>query len=96
MSYPTKPGDTFTARIIGTYPELPESPFDTKADDPQWYCEHEFREDGAHVMRYGGPKGEVVVTLKDGVFTHTRPDGTELRRVQWNGVTMTWDEMTDA
>jgi hypothetical protein len=47
-------------------------------------------------MRYGGPKGEVVVTLKDGVFTHARPDGEVLRRVQWNGTTMTWDEMSDA
>jgi hypothetical protein len=90
MSYPSKPGDTFTAKVIGTWPELPDSPFDTKADDPKWYCEHDFPGDGSHVMRYGGPKGEVVVTLADGVFVHARPDGEVLRRSVWDHLTMTW------
>jgi len=92
MSFPTKPGDTFTAKVIGTWPELPDSPFDTKAANPQWYCEHDFSEDGSHVMRFGGPDGEVVVTLVNGVFTHTRPDGEVLRRSVWNARTSNWDE----
>lgn len=94
MSYVSKPGDTFTAKAIGTYPELPEAPFDTKERDPHWYHEHEFPGDGSHVMRFGGPKGEVVVTLKDGVFTHARPDGTVLRQVRWDGITSTWKDVT--
>lgn len=94
MSYPVKPGDTFTAQVIGSYPELPDYPFDTKVEDPAWYCEHDFPEDGSHVMRYGGPKDEVVVTLKDGAFTHARPDGEVLRVSVWNSATLSWDVQT--
>jgi hypothetical protein len=96
MSYPTKPGDTYTARVIGTYPELPEFPFDTKENDPQFYFEKDFDSEGNQTMRFGGPKGEVVVTLRDGVFTHTRPDGTVLRRAEWNAKNSSWDVKTQA
>lgn len=92
MSYATKPGNVFTAKAIGTYPELPESPFDTKAADPQWYCEHDFSDPTAHVIRYGGPTGEIVETLKDGTITYARPDGEVLRRVRWDAATMTWKD----
>ena len=94
MSIPRKPGDTYTARVIGTYPELPDWPFDTKENDPEFYFEKDFDEDGEQTMRYGGPKGEVVVTLRDGVFTHTRPDGTVLRRAEWNAKNNSWDVKT--
>ena len=85
-----KPGNVYTAKVIGTYPELPDAPFDTKDLDPHWYVEHDFPEDGSHVMRWGGPKGEMVEVLKDGVFTYTKPDGTVLRQTRWDVATMTW------
>lgn len=91
MSYPCKPGDTFTAKVIGTYPELPDYG-DTKARDPEWYFEKEFDEKGHQTLYFGGPKGEAVVRLRDGVFTTSRPDGTVLRKARWNHVTGTWDE----
>jgi hypothetical protein len=90
VSYPVKPGDTFTAKVIGTWPELPDYPFDTKEKDPQFYFEKDFDEKGHQTMRFGGPAGECVVTLRDGVFTHARPDGTVLRRTRWDPVTMSW------
>jgi hypothetical protein len=91
MSYPRKPGDIFTAKVIGTWPELPEWPFDTKADNPKFYFEKDFDENGEQTMRFGGTDGEVVVTLHDGVFTHARPDGEVLRRTVWNSRTQRWD-----
>jgi hypothetical protein len=91
VSYPTKPGDTYTAKVIGTWPELPEFPFDTKEVNPEFYFEKDFDDDGEQTMRFGGPKGEVVVTHRDGVFTHARPDGTVLRRSVWNPDTMSYD-----
>lgn len=96
MSHPNKPGDTFTARVIGTWPELPEFPFDTKAHNPQFYFEKDFDEEGNQTMRFGGPKGEVVVTYLDGVFVHARPDGTVLRRSEWNAATVSWDVLEQA
>jgi hypothetical protein len=96
MSYPRKPGDTYTATLIGTYPTLPEWPFDTKEANPEFYFEKDFDEDGNQTMRFGGPKGEVVVTYLDGVFTHARPDGTVLRRAEWNAVRGDWDVKTQA
>lgn len=92
MSWPEKPGDTFIAHTIGTWPELPDPPFDTKAENPEWYAEHDFTDPCAHVMRYGGPKGELVVTLADGAFTYAQPDGTVLLVARWNPTTRTWDE----
>jgi len=91
MNYPTKPGDTYTAQVIGTYPELPDYPFDTKEANPQFYFEKDFDEQGNQTMRFGGPTGEVVVTYIDGVFTHARPDGLVLRRSTWNPATSSWD-----
>ena len=96
MSYPRKPGDTYTARMIGTYPELPDFPFDTKESNPTFYHEKDFDDRGNQTMRYGGPRGEVVVTLLDGVFVHARPDGTVLRRAEWNAATSDWDVTTQA
>lgn len=91
MSFPSKPGDTFTARVIGTWPELPDYPFDTKDVNPEFYFEKDFDGQGNQTMRFGGPKGEVVVTHIDGVFVHARPDGTVLRRAVWNPMTATYD-----
>lgn len=95
MTRPRKPGDVYTAKVIGTWPELPDWPFDTKDANPEFYLEKDFDADGHQTLRFGGPDGEVVVTLREGVFTHARPDGTVLRQSRWNSRTQSWDVLDE-
>lgn len=102
MSFPVKPGDTFTAKAIGTYPELPEWVFDDPERDPDFWATRQFEnlpEGVSDLMTFHGPKGTVVVAhssdVDGGYFTHYADEygGTVLRRVKWNPATMAWDEV---
>lgn len=100
MSFSVKPGDTFTAKAIGTYPELPEWCFDEPEYNPDFWSTRQFEdlpEGVSDLMIFHGPKGTVVMAYSNeadgGYFTHYADEfgGKVLRRVKWNATTSTWD-----
>lgn len=72
--YVSKSADTVVAKVIGTYPELPDC-FDTMDEDPQWWRADYFFADGPHFSAYGGPLGVAVISVNDDGLMSVVKDG---------------------
>lgn len=98
MSYPIKPGDTFTAKTIGTYPELPDWSLDPPDCNPDFWATRQWDdlpEGVSDLITFHGPKGTVVMAYGGGTFTHYAEEygGTILRQSRWDHLTSTWKDV---